>query len=983
LFGSIALLLGSTISAFGSGPSDSKSLQSFSPASHTPLITQHVDESKLVTLTGGTHPSANAENDRGLVNDQLQFEHIFLQLKRSPAQQAAFDQFVASQHDRKSANFHQWLTADEIGTRFGIAQADIDSISNWLRNRGFTVKHVYPNMAIDFSGNAGQIREAFHTEIHNLEVSGEKHYANMSDPKMPAAFAPAVVGLMFLDDFQPKPMSVPKTNDNIGGGNNLVTVSDLHTIYNFGPVYSAGHTGTGMTIAIISASDAYNSTGATSDWNVFRNTLGIPTTTYTHASLTTVHPSAGTNFDTACSDPGVTGAEGEAAIDVEWSAAAAPDAAIELVACTNIYVGMDNILTNGGTLPNILSISYGYYEAGLGTTNSFLNSVFETASSEGVSIFVSSGDSGADVRDQDAGVDTNGINVSGISTTPYNVAVGGTDFGDNYAGTSTTYWNSSNNTYYGSAKSYVPEIPWNDSCGSQLFAKYISGSSVTYGSGGFCNSSTAKSDGLYNNAGGSGGPSTLYSKPSWQSLVGVPADSARDVPDVALFAANGYWGHYYVVCWSDTANGGSSCSGTPDTWAGFGGTSVAAPIWAGIQALIDESTGKNWGNPNTEYYSIAKTEYGSSGSSTCNSTLGNGTSSTCVFYDVTLGDNDMPCTGTKNCYLPSGTQGVLSTSNTAYQPAYVTTTGYDFPTGIGTPNVANLVAAFAPTGTPATMTSPTNGSTLSGSTVTFTWNKGTGVKQYLLYVGSVVHSDNIDLLAPTTATTVTYNNIPTTGGTLYVTLFSLIGTTWVPEAYTYKEAPPSPATMTSPTNGSTLTGSTVTFDWKSNGASQFLLYVGTTLRGDNIAQVKAGTALTATVSNIPLQGKTLYVTLFSLVGSTWESEAYTYTEKAPSAATMATPAPDSVLPGSSVTFTWNSNGATQYLVYVGTTLRGDNIAEKNTGSTTSLAVTGIPTSGKTLYVTLFSLVGSTWESEAYTYTEATAAAPDPGPPNQK
>jgi len=967
LFGSFALLLGSTISAFGSGPSGSKSLQTFSPASHSPLITQHVDESKLITLTGGTHPAANSKNDRGLVPDQLPMEHIYLQLKRSPAQQLALDQFVNSLHDRKSANFHKWVRPDELGNRFGIAQGDIDTVSNWLSNHGFTINHVFPNMVIDFSGNAGQVREAFHTEIHNLEVNGEKHIANMSDPKVPAAFAPAVVGFLFMNDFLPKPMNMPKKNDNVGGGYNLVTPSDLYTIYNFNPVYTAGHTGIGQTIAIMSQSDAYNATGSSSDWNVFRNTLGIPTSTYTHASFTTIHPAP--SGGSACADPGVNGAEGEAAIDVEWSAAAAPNAAILMASCSNVFVAIQNYLTSGATLANIMSISYGSSEADLGSSgNSFINGLFQTAAGAGMSIFVSAGDSGADVADQNAGVDTSGINVSGISTTPYNVAVGGTDFGDNYAGTSSTYWNSTNNADYGSAKSYVPEIPWNDSCASVLIAQFFGGTSTTYGTSGFCNTTTGENN-FGNNAGGSGGPSTVYSKPSWQSLVGVPADSVRDVPDVALFAANGTWGHYYVVCWSDTANGGDSCSGAPGTWAGFGGTSVAAPIWAGIQTLIDDASGKTWGNPDSEYYSIAKTEYGSSGSSTCNSTLGNGVSSSCVFYDVTQGDMDMRCTGTNNCYRPSGTYGVLSTSNSAYDPAYVTTTGYDFPTGIGTPNVANLVAKFA--GTPATMTSPTNGSTLGGSTVTFSWTH-TGT-QYLLYLGTTARANNIDLIHAGTATSATVTNVPTAGATLYVTLFSLINGSWVAEAYTYKESgSPHAATMVTPTNGTTFTSASETFTWTPfTGATSYLLYVGTTAGNDNIDLVKT-TATSATVTNLPTNGKPLYVKLYSYVSGAWVANSYTYTA-ASVAATITSPTNGSTLSGASVTFDWTNVG-TNYLLYVGTSARSDNLDLVKTSATTA-TVTNVPTTGGTLYVTLFSFLNGAWVSNAYTYHESGGAAP--------
>jgi hypothetical protein len=277
-------------------------------------------------------------------------------------------------------------------------------------------------------------------------------------------------------------------------------------------------------------------------------------------------------------------------------------------------------------------------------------------------------------------------------------------------------------------------------------------------------------------------------------------------------------------------------------------------------------------------------------------------------------------------------------------------------------------------GTPATMQTPTNGSTLGGASVTFTWNAGTGVTSYLLYVGSVAHSDNIDLLRPTTQMSVTYNNIPTAGQTLYVTLFSEIAGTWVSEAYTYKESgAPGPATMVSPAQGSTLSGSSVTFEWTQfSGATQYLLYVGTTLRGDNVDQVKPGSASSVTLTNIPTQGKTLYVTLFSLVGSTWEQEAYTYTEAPPTPATMISPTPGSTLASGTATFSWTGNtGATSYLLYVGSVPHSDNIDLLKATTATSVTYNNLPVTGGTLYVTLFSEVNGVWETEAYTYKEAT------------
>ncbi len=161
---------------------------------------------------------------------------------------------------------------------------------------------------------------------------------------------------------------------------------------------------------------------------------------------------------------------------------------------------------------------------------------------------------------------------------------------------------------------------------------------------------------------------------------------------MSLFAADGVWGHYYVFCYSDYYYGGGSCSSAPSNWAGGGGTSFSSPILAAIQALVNQKKGAKQGNPNPVYYQLAANEYGLSGNAACKSSSGNTVGSTCVFYDVTQGDMDINCRGTNSCYLPSGTNGVLSTQRTSYAPAYGTRTGWDFATGLGTVNAANLVS---------------------------------------------------------------------------------------------------------------------------------------------------------------------------------------------------------------------------------------------------------------------------------------------------
>jgi hypothetical protein len=698
------------------------------------LISQNVDESKLATLEGNTPPEANQKNDRGLVADNLSMEHMMLQLRRSPEQERELRQFIEELTDSSSPNFHHWLTAKEFGQTFGLATQDLDAITRWLESHGFKVNVVYENgMLIDFSGTASQVRAAFHTEIHQLNVKGVKHIANMSDPRIPAALAPAVVGVVSLHDFKPHTNYKPRSSYTTAGGYYAVVPADLAMIYNLNPLFTAGTSGQGQTIVVVENTDVFTA----ADWTTFRSTFGL--SSYTSGSFTQVHPAPPTGTNN-CTPPGVNGDDGEATLDAEYASAAAPSATIELASCSDTstfggLIAMQNLLNESSAPPAIMSMSYGYCEAGNGaSSNAAFSAAYQQAVTEGVSVFVSAGDEGAASCDPAPPTGpnsaTHGIGVSAFASTPYNVAVGGTDFGDTYAGTNSTYWSATNSPTYESALSYVPEIPWNDSCASLLGALY-SGFPQTYGSTGFCNNSTNQTT-----VSGSGGPSGCatgtpsvsgvvggtcagWPKPSWQSLVGVPTDGVRDIPDVSLFAANGIWGHYYPFCFSDTSNGGVACTGTPDNWAGAGGTSFSAPIMAGIQALVNQHAGGPQGNPNPVYYSLAATEYGATGDSSCNSTLGNTVSSSCVFYDVTLGDMDVNCTGTNNCYLPSGTFGVLSTSNSSYLPAYGTTTGWDFATGIGTVNAANLVSNWPGAATTTTVTSSQNPA-YQGASVTFT-----------------------------------------------------------------------------------------------------------------------------------------------------------------------------------------------------------------------------------------------------------------------
>jgi subtilase family serine protease len=695
---SLALLL-LVVATFAS-PAHSASLPN-----PTNRIVNAVNESDLVQLSGNTHHLALPKFDQGLVADSLRMDHLYVVLSRSPEQEAALEQLSAQLQNRRSANYHKWLTAEELGRKFGPTEEDIQAVVRWLTSHGLQVNLVHKSgMTIDVSGTARQVSDAFHTEIHHYKVNGEQHLANASDPKIPAALAPVVAGIVSLNDFLPKPLLKPRASFSFpctgcpDGFDNTQQYDeappDFATIYNVAPLYAGTSpiTGKGQTVAVLEVTDI-----RPVDVKTFRAAFGLSSYSGTFRQI---HPGTG------CTDPGKNGAEGEAALDAEWSGAIAPDADVEVASCANTatnfgaFIAAQNLLDTN-VPPSIMSLSYIGCETDQGpgpNGNGFINALWQQAAVEGVSVFVAAGDgSAAGCDDFDtAPYAISGIAVNGLASTPYNFATGGTDFADTAENKNSTYWRKTNSVTGESAKSYIPEIPWDDSCASDiLFTLFGFSSGVS-----FCNSSTG--EGFLNIVGGSGGPSFVYSKPYWQAPVfGVPADRKRDLPDASLFASNGFYSHAIVFCMSDRQEGGVPCNYSVPLDVFFnsaGGTSFTAPQFASIQALINQKAGGPQGNPAPIYYALAAGEYGSpttpnaANLSMCNSNNGNKVGRSCIFHDVTLGNNDVPCYGTNNCYLPAGEEfGVLSVLDTTLRPAYSTQPGWDFVTGLGSPNVTNLV----------------------------------------------------------------------------------------------------------------------------------------------------------------------------------------------------------------------------------------------------------------------------------------------------
>ena len=640
-------------------------------------------------------------------------QRMLLVLQRSPAQEAALEQLLEQQQDNSSPNYHEWLTPQQFGLEFGPADQDIQTITTWLQSHGFQVKGASQGrIIIEFSGTAGQVQDAFHTAIHSYLVNGEQHIANSSDPSIPAALAPVIAGVRSLHNFPPKrmnqfagkfqrdkntgkllpvgPLPYPQYLAGtgcgfLGGPCEALGPYDLATIYNISPLWNqtSAIDGTGVTIAIVGETDINPA-----DWTAFWNMFGVTSPKGT-LKITNTGP-----------DPGILqdGEEGEADIDTQWSSAVAKGATIDFVVSqsTETTFGTDlsaEFIVDNNLAP-VVSESYGICELGLGTAgNAYYNAIWQQASAQGISVFLAAGDSGSATCDRgDVGAQF-GLAVSGYASTPYNVAVGGTDFND--LTTTPNYWNPTNNsTNQSNAKGYIPEETWNATCtNAETFSYfgttsaeqncnylYSQGVSVALvpvaGSGGASACTTSNGQTPSSCSGG-------YTKPPWQTGTGVPNDGKRDLPDVSLFASNGFNDSFYLVCESDQTGG--SCNLASGEALGFGGTSVSSPAFAGIMALvIQKNGGERQGNPNYVFYKMA--------AGTGNSCNSNSPTSSCIFYDIPSGStNAMACvTGSPNCTTstPGDAFGVLEANG---QPAYNTGAGFDLATGLGSVNVTNLV----------------------------------------------------------------------------------------------------------------------------------------------------------------------------------------------------------------------------------------------------------------------------------------------------
>jgi hypothetical protein len=664
----------------------------------TDRITQPIDNANMTPIVGTVHPLAKAQFDQGLSDNAKVLQGMTINFKPTAEQQANLQALLKAQQDPTSPSYHQWLTPSQFGQQFGMSAADLAQVTAWLQQEGFTVNWTSASSnSIGFTGSIATVEKAFSTEIHNYRVNGKTHFANATPISIPSALAGSVTSVRGLNDFHPKPKVQPARSAATAGstrftsgisGDHYLSPGDIAIIYDLNALYSAGDTGKGITLAVVGQTDI-----VPADITDFRAAAGLSVNNPTVVTVPGTTPES-------VADGAAAGDLAETDLDLEYSGGVATAASVLLVNSNDVSTSLQYAIQtpiNAISVP-IISMSYGACEADWATADlTTIEGWLTQANTQGQTVFLAAGDTGAadcdDSSTETITSATQGLAVDYPGSSAYVTDVGGSEFmGDGTAAApetgAGTYWSANgSNDVIASAKSYIPEMAWND---------------TTY--------SIANGGGL---SAGGGGVSALFSKPSWQTGVpNIPADGKRDVPDVVLDASPDHDGYLYCTQIQTDSSGDdyvSSCQATSfrlsdpgqsdnDTLQVAGGTSFAAPQFAGLTAILEQKVGGGaLGNINSFLYTLAS----------------NSTTYASAFHDITTGNNDVPCTtGSADC--PSGTTEI----------GYSAGTGYDLATGIGSVDGNNLATAFAAlassTGTTTTLTASPGTSLAINESVTLT-----------------------------------------------------------------------------------------------------------------------------------------------------------------------------------------------------------------------------------------------------------------------
>jgi len=627
-------------------------------------LSSSINDSETFVLKGNTRPvvQQGIAQDQSPVSGSLVLSRMTMHFQMTAAQQADMKQLLAAQQDRRSPQFHKFLTPEQYADRFGLNTADIAKISQWLESSGFSnIQVARARNWVSFHGNAAQVQTVFHTSIHNYTVNGEAHFANASDPELPKSLNGMVAAIRGLHDFRLKPHLHPKPHFTSSiSGNTYITPDDWTTIYDVKTLYNSESldgspiTNETYSIAVVGQSDVN-----ASDLANFRAAAGLSAKTIT------------TKIPTGDTDPGLQLAsndEGESDLDLEWANGIAKNGNILFVtACcaTSKVAGTGNgvedaiIYAIDNNVAPVLSTSYGLCEPDIDAADfTAQEALFAQAALQGMTVVAASGDAGsADCDSNDPS--TQGLAVDYPASSEYVTGIGGTTFQAQGTGSvnGVTYFSSTNNpTTGGSALSYIPEVVWND---------------------------TNSTNGL---AASGGGVSINVTKPTWQTGTGVPNDGYRDVPDIAFAASPDTDGLLY--CTPSTSSTITTCVNNTfrnsDTSLNVtGGTSTGPPTMAGVVALLVQQQGARLGLLNPNIYTLASI-------------------SETAFHDITSGNNEVPCAGgSPNCpSLTANVNGELG--------KYTAGVGYDQTTGWGSLDAAQFVnqwsADITMSSSPSTLT---------------------------------------------------------------------------------------------------------------------------------------------------------------------------------------------------------------------------------------------------------------------------------------
>lgn len=616
-----------------------------------------------IELRDSVSPRVRSAQVMGHLPGETALTGMSVVIKPSAAQQAELTQLLADQQNPNSPQYHKWLTPETYGARFGLSDTDLGILQNWLTTRGFTVDSVAASRnRIVFSGTASAVESAFSTTLQRFHGNSQDYFENSTAVSLPSSLADAVSGITGISSFHLQP---PTRNATVavplytgGTGYHYIVPWDFRQIFGMNSLVGQGYDGTGVKIGVIGQSSV-DTTQLTYFQQKIGQTIKLPTMVLV--------PQTGTAGQYSKSD------EGESELDLEYASGTAPGATVLF-----IYTGLGQ---NNGVFDalmyaitsnqaQILTLSYGGCESQNGSyASSTLEPVLAQASSQGQTVMVSSGDTGAASCEPSSNNTTTakgGLSVSYPASSPNVTAVGGTQLNSGTEpSTSNQYWSSTNNSSKGSAVGYMPETSWNDT--------------VAYGA----------------LSASGGGASAIFGKPSWQTGTGVPADSRRDVPDVAFPSAVEQ--HAYIVCTVEATCLNNTVFGSGDTTVSngglIGGTSAAAPNFAAFLAVVEQATGNaaGLGNINPKLYTLAA-----------------GSTATTIFHDITTGNNIVNCTG--------GTTGCSSTASaTTGTMGYSAGTGYDLVTGLGSIDASGLALAL---GSSSTATKSTAAVTLVAGTTT-------------------------------------------------------------------------------------------------------------------------------------------------------------------------------------------------------------------------------------------------------------------------